>query len=293
MSAEKSPKQYSDDDLDDLDDLLDDFDDEILSKPPGATLNESSEQRSDQPEDLEVDDQELFGNLLKEIGTKDPELSKNLSNFLEDLSAPSQGASSTSSAQPTAKNNFQDVISETINRLKESGEQVDKSIKEEDGNDELLTSLLKSLDLNIDLKGLEGQNGGIDDVSNLLVEMLEKLSSKNVLYEPLNDLYQKFPSWLEKPENQQDKNYSVYQSQYTVIKDIIQTFNLPDYDEPQNKEFVNKKLEELQELGMPPKELLNEDLKFLNFGGNSEIELDDNDIPEEINKELEETCKQT
>ncbi|ESW97863.1 hypothetical protein KL918_003247 [Ogataea parapolymorpha] len=290
MSEKKPETHYSDDDLDDLDDLLDDFDDEILSKPPGATLKQDQELTTAPDEEPNLDDKELFGKLLKEIGAQDPDLSKNLGSFLDDIGKQNSGSSS---PQPATKNNFQDVISETINRLKESGEQVDKSIKEEDGNDELITSLLKSLDLNLDLKGLDGQNGGVEDVGNLLVEMLEKLSSKNVLYEPLNDLYQKFPAWLENPENQQDENYSKYQQQYAVIKEIISTFDLPDHEDKKNKDIINTKLEELQELGMPPKELLNDDLKFLNFGGNSELELDDNDIPEDINKELEDTCKQT
>ncbi|KAG7892535.1 hypothetical protein KL935_003124 [Ogataea polymorpha] len=287
MSEKKSETHYSDDDLDDLDDLLDDFDDEILSKPPGATLKQDQELTIAPDEEPNLDDKELFGKLLQEIGSQDPDLSKNLGSFLDDIGKQNTGPSS---PQPATKNNFQDVISETINRLKESGEQVDKSIKEEDGNDELITNLLKSLDLNLDLKGLDGQNGGVEDVGNLLVEMLEKLSSKNVLYEPLNDLYQKFPAWLEKPENQQDENFSKYQQQYAVIREIISTFDLPDHEDKKNKDIINIKLEELQELGMPPKELLNDDLKFLNFGGNSELELDDNDIPEE---ELEDTCKQT
>ncbi|KAG7888285.1 hypothetical protein KL936_003497 [Ogataea polymorpha] len=290
MSEKKSETHYSDDDLDDLDDLLDDFDDEILSKPPGATLKQDQELTIAPDEEPNLDDKELFGKLLQEIGSQDPDLSKNLGSFLDDIGKQNTGPSS---PQPATKNNFQDVISETINRLKESGEQVDKSIKEEDGNDELITNLLKSLDLNLDLKGLDGQNGGVEDVGNLLVEMLEKLSSKNVLYEPLNDLYQKFPAWLEKPENQQDENFSKYQQQYAVIREIISTFDLPDHEDKKNKDIINIKLEELQELGMPPKELLNDDLKFLNFGGNSELELDDNDIPEDINKELEDTCKQT
>ncbi|KAG7926534.1 hypothetical protein KL925_003584 [Ogataea polymorpha] len=290
MSEKKSETHYSDDDLDDLDDLLDDFDDEILSKPPGATLKQDQELTIAPDEEPNLDDKELFGKLLQEIGSQDPDLSKNLGSFLDDIGKQNTGPSS---PQPATKNNFQDVISETINRLKESGEQVDKSIKQEDGNDELITNLLKSLDLNLDLKGLDGQNGGVEDVGNLLVEMLEKLSSKNVLYEPLNDLYQKFPAWLEKPENQQDENFSKYQQQYAVIREIISTFDLPDHEDKKNKDIINIKLEELQELGMPPKELLNDDLKFLNIGGNSELELDDNDIPEDINKELEDTCKQT
>ncbi|KAG7879473.1 hypothetical protein KL905_003130 [Ogataea polymorpha] len=290
MSEKKSETHYSDDDLDDLDDLLDDFDDEILSKPPGATLKQDQELTIAPDEEPNLDDKELFGKLLQEIGSQDPDLSKNLGSFLDDIGKQNTGPSS---PQPATKNNFQDVISETINRLKESGEQVDKSIKQEDGNDELITNLLKSLDLNLDLKGLDGQNGGVEDVGNLLVEMLEKLSSKNVLYEPLNDLYQKFPAWLEQPENQQDENFSKYQQQYAVIREIISTFDLPDHEDKKNKDIINIKLEELQELGMPPKELLNDDLKFLNFGGNSELELDDNDIPEDINKELEDTCKQT
>ncbi|KAH3674389.1 hypothetical protein WICPIJ_009565, partial [Wickerhamomyces pijperi] len=107
-----SAKHYSDDDLDDLDDLLDDFDDEVLSRPPGAGLKQEQEQDEHKPEGDQLDDKELFDNLLKEIGSKDPELSKNLNSLLGDLSKQTE---TEDTSETPAKNNFQSVISETIN----------------------------------------------------------------------------------------------------------------------------------------------------------------------------------
>ena len=49
-------KSSNDDDLDDLDDLLDDFADDVLSKPPGASVSQRDDQsvkhESDKAKDL-------------------------------------------------------------------------------------------------------------------------------------------------------------------------------------------------------------------------------------------------
>ncbi|ODV83895.1 hypothetical protein CANARDRAFT_29622 [[Candida] arabinofermentans NRRL YB-2248] len=345
------------DDFDDLDDVLDDFEDDILSKPPGATLLQQStstsnnspilpnqkdndndlEGEGDAEGDGELQEDELFNTLLKEISQRDPELSQNLSSFLKDLSnedeeepvtattteqhrpttTTTRSRSSTTNTTTNPQENFQSVISETMSRLKNSGEQIDKSLQEEDKDDQLLTTLLKSLDLNLDMGGenanntSENLNGSMDDIGKLLVDMLDKLSSKNVLYEPLNDLYLKYPNWLNDPQNkinETPENYKNYENQYMLIKEIILKFNDSKFNENSNtdKEYINSKLEKLQELGMPPKDLVNDDLNFLNggvggknnplsglTGDGSELGLGDEDIPEDISKELQDTCKQT
>ncbi|GME81476.1 unnamed protein product [Ambrosiozyma monospora] len=169
-----------------------------------------------------IDEQELLKQLLSGLSNNDPELSANLNSFIKDLTGNSDlestntgtGANTTSSKdipKSTTTNNvnkdggngtgkpanFQDLISDTVNRIKNSGEQIDQNLKDESQDDELLSTLLKSLDLDLGAGSNGGEGGSnTEDLSKLLVDMLDKLSSKDVLYEPLNDLYLKYPGWL-------------------------------------------------------------------------------------------------
>lgn len=282
----------AEDDLDDLDDLLDDFDEEILSKPPGATLEpttKATETQSSQEDTPHVDD------FVQQMAKDDPQLSADLQDFLQSLGQEATAGQPTTEVKP--KNNFQDAISQTVNRLKTSGESVDKSIENESKDDELLTTLLKSLDLDTDKLGADGK---VEDIGTLLEEMLNKLSSKEVLYEPLHDLHAKLGPWLAAPKNKSDPDYAKYEKQYEQVKLIVVRFETAGYSDADSddKAFINEHLELLQELGMPPKELVNDDLSFLNTKGTADkdlgnLEFGDEDIPPEVNKELEETCQQT
>ncbi|VEU20543.1 DEKNAAC101411 [Brettanomyces naardenensis] len=320
------------DDLDDLDDLLDDFQDDILSKPPGATIKQSREQsKVDEDASAQIDgvkttsetsrpplqdsvpNGDQFDEFISEMARNDPELSNDLQDFLKSLTKEAgQGSSNddtttehTAAEEQPKNKSFQDVISETVSRLKTSGTEVDKSIHEESKDDQLLATLMKSLDLDPLKLGDEGDGAGkADDINKLLVEMLDKLSSKSVLYEPMNDLYLKYGPWLSDTKNKTNPDYGKYQDQYVIVKKIVEKFEEVEYSDSDSKqkEFINSNLEELQELGMPPKELVNDDLNFLNFKGGAggggdkdlqNLEFGDDDIPGEVNKELNETCQQT
>ncbi|GME70877.1 unnamed protein product [[Candida] boidinii] len=299
--------------------------DEIISATDNVTATDNPNTGAGAGTNADTDDKDIdfskdlesnFKELLDEIQVTDPELKNNLANFLNELNGKGDlskysdllnggvgtNAETGTSANTDSKNpesssapapDFKNVISETMSRIKTSGDKVDKQIKEEQP-DELLSQLLNSLDLG-DLNLSEnGENGG--DLSNILSDMLLQLSSKKVLYEPLNDLNSKFPTWIE--NNLNDSNIESYQNQYAIVNSIINKFNDENYDDSnaEDKKFITEKLDELQELGMPPKELMNDDLSLLpgfNNGIGSDVGLSEADLPEDVGKELEENCKQT
>lgn len=307
------------DDLDDLDDLLDDFNDDILSKPPGATLKEAEpneaqtkkdditkETKSQTPPSTEsgTHQSESTSNgqldeLLNQMDESDPQLSGELKGFIKELTG--KGDLSEKDSATGGKNqSFHNAISETVNRLKSSGKQVDDDIRKESQDDDMLATLMKSLDIDPSKLGSGSKDGkDNDDISKLLVEMLDQLSTKSVLYEPLHDLYLKFGPWLQEPQNRTNEDYEKYQKQYVLVKKIVTKFEEPGFDDSnaEHKKFINDNLEQLQELGMPPKDLVNDDLSFLKKGPKDQdlqdLKFSDEDIPEDVDKELEETCQQT
>lgn len=277
------------DDLNDLDSLLDELDDEILSKPPGATIaleqdGNSSKDVGDDEEVPEMTVEENFQALLKEMNENDPNLAEQLTGFLDMLNS-EEGEQVRLDLNNNENKNFEDIVSDTMHRLKTSGKDVDKQIHEEQSGDPV-SELLRQLG-GLSTDDVDESNGEIGDV---LLEMLNQLTSKSVLYEPLKDLHTKFPKWLQENKGKiSESEFLKYEQQYSIVNDIVSKFEDTKYDTGKDSEYINEKLEKLQDLGMPPQEIMNSDLGGLPGFSNN---FTNDEIPDDVEKQLEESCKQ-
>ncbi|CAH6721217.1 peroxisomal membrane protein import receptor Pex19p [[Candida] jaroonii] len=264
-----------DDDLDDLDDLLDDFAGEVLSKPPGSAKSEDTK-IEDKKEEINLQD------LIKDLNIQDPETKDQFEKLIKDFEDESKDPK-----------NFDSVMKDTMERLKTSGKNIDEQIKNDQANvnpEDMLTQLLS---------GLGGGDKDLD-MSKLLVDMLEQLSSKEVLYEPIKDLNTKFPEYLKDKKGKiPDEEYQNYNKQYEITVQIVEIFESPDFndDDKQQRDHVNSLLESLQELGQPPTELVGDSSQFPGFGGSGsnpfgDLGFSDKDLPKDFEKDLEEGCQQ-
>ncbi|EMG48134.1 Pex19 Peroxisomal biogenesis factor 19 [Candida maltosa Xu316] len=287
----------NEDDVDDLDDLLDDFADDVLSKPPGASINNSDTQSAKNDtvksatNPLDADFKQSINDLIKDLNIEDPETQKEFENLVKEFET--NHRETVEAEEKKTSGNFENVMKETMERLKKSGEDIDAKIKNDplsSNPEDLLTQLLA---------GMEGINGGDMDMSKLLVDMLEQLSSKEVLYEPIKDLNTKFPDYLKENKDKLDEEkYKNYTQQYDITNDIIKIFESESYsdDNKEQREQVNALLESLQELGQPPTELVGESGDFLpGLGGKGAapgFDFNDKDLPPDFEKNLQEGCQQ-
>ncbi|KAI5957089.1 PEX19 [Candida jiufengensis] len=304
-TTEKAQTKSTAEDVDDLDDLLDDFADEVLSKPPGSTV-ESQTQKSQsqsipQPppptsktDPLNEDFQNSISELIKDMKIEDPETQKQFETLVKQFETNHREEVETQESKPA---NFEYVMKETMERLRKSGEDIDSKIKNDSmgtNPEDLLTQLLAGMG------GDSALGGGDMDMSKLLVDMLEQLSSKEVLYEPIKDLNKKFPQYLkDNKEKLEPKKYENYNNQYEITNDILKIFDSSDYNDSnkQQRDQINSMLESLQELGQPPTELVGETGDFLpGFGGGAGgaggFDFNDKDLPPDLEKNLQEGCQQ-
>lgn len=311
--ATNAAPKADDDDLDDLDDLLDDFAEDVLNKPPGSakTATESQSVGGDvetgaASADKPINDEfkTRIEDLIKDLNIEDPETKDQFEKLVKEFETDHE-------KEAEAINNpqqFDNVMKDAMDRLRKSGENIDEQLKNDPsgGNPEdMLTQLLAGLGG----PGGAGGAGGEFDMSKLLVDMLEQLSSKEVLYEPIKDLNSKFPEYLtEKKGVIADDQHANYSKQYEITTDILAIFETPGYtdEDKQKRDRVNTLLESLQELGQPPSELVGDASDFPGFGGagglgglgglggaGSGLDFSDKDLPKDFEKELEEGCKQT
>lgn len=288
----KPPHPVEDENDDDLDDLLDEFDEHKLNKPTVSDSDtNTAETKKASADPLNDEFTHNIEELIKDLNIEDPEAKVQFEQLVKQFEETHRDdAKRTSDPQ-----NFDNVMSETMERLKKSGDTIDEQLKNDPAGanpEDMLTQLLAGL-------GNGAGGDGDFDMSKLLADMLEQLSSKEVLYEPIKDLNDKFPEFLQEKKGKiSDEEHEKYTKQYEITNQILAVFEASNYDSEnlEKKEHVNGLLESLQELGNPPTELVGDENSFPGFGGlggGDGLDFDSKDLPKDFEKELEEGCKQT
>uniref|UniRef100_A0AAZ3RAX7 Peroxisomal biogenesis factor 19 n=2 Tax=Oncorhynchus tshawytscha TaxID=74940 RepID=A0AAZ3RAX7_ONCTS len=135
-----------------------------------------------------------------------------------------------------------------------------------------LAKTLEGLDLDEDGER-DGQDGNILPI---MQSIMQNLLSKEVLYPSLKEITEKYPEWLN--SNRQSlppDQFQRYEQQHRVMGEICSLFE-KEGDGENSFESILEIMQQLQDLGQPPKELagesppgLNFDLESLNLSGAS------------------------
>ncbi|KAJ5616158.1 hypothetical protein N7537_001272 [Penicillium hordei] len=178
------------------------------------------------------------------------------------ISAPStQGSSSTPAAgaeQPA--DSFNDAIKRTMGRMKESGDKATAAASNEDDiSEDMLAQLLKAVEAGASGAGEDG------DLSKMFMGMMEQLSNKEMLYEPMKELDVKFGPWIEKNKGGgkvSAEDMERFETQARVVKQIVGKFEEKEFsdDDPKCREYVWERMQEMQAAGSPPEELVSNPL---------------------------------
>ncbi|RDW60864.1 hypothetical protein BP6252_12247 [Coleophoma cylindrospora] len=261
------------DDLDDLDDMLDEFSaTKIEEKPPAIPSGPGRPQATvEDAEGISDDDfakqlQAGMADLLGELETN-PDMQAQFESMLKELgggaelaeAAPSVDTTSkaapSSSSKPTAtgEESFQETIKKTMERMQASGDKATQAATEDDTND-FLAEMMKAMQSG----GLEGE-GNEEDFSKMLLGMMEQLTNKEILYEPMKELDDKFPSWMEKNKNGVPKaDMDRYKEQQKVVSEIVKRFELKTYKDENaaDREYIVERMQKMQAAGSPPADLV-------------------------------------
>ncbi|KAL1662086.1 Pex19 protein family-domain-containing protein [Schizophyllum commune] len=166
-----------------------------------------------------------------------------------------EGAGASSSA-PSASD-FQAKIRQATQKLRESESSMNSGsggAGPSSADVDSLEALLKSLDLDNIPDGDEEK-----ELTGFLESMMSSLMSKEVLYEPMKELEEKMPSYLENPtEPLQAGDKERYQSQLVCVRKIIATFDEPGYsdEDPARSKKIVDLMSEMQDYGPPPSAII-------------------------------------
>ncbi|KAB5515205.1 Pex19 protein family-domain-containing protein [Coniochaeta sp. 2T2.1] len=284
------------DDLDDLDDMLEDFSalktdpaakQDIPSGPGRPTTTDGATDK--QPalkepslEDVLSDDdfaKQLQAGMAEMLGgiESTPEMQKEFEKIFQDIaaaagnvddlplpSAPAPAAapeaiptsSSTSAPAPTFGNpkeaDFAETIRRTMERMQTSGEQATAAATEA-GSDDLLADLLKTMG------GAGGADGSEEEFSKLLMGMMEQLTNKDILYEPMKELNDKFPEWMERNKGTVPaEDLKRYEEQQALAREIVAKFEEKTFSDAnaKDREYIVDRMQKMQAAGSPPPDLV-------------------------------------
>jgi peroxin-19 len=156
--------------------------------------------------------------------------------------APSAAASSSAAAKEA---DFQETIRRTMERMQASGEQATAAATEA-GADDILSELMKAMQSG----GLDGAEGGEEEFSKLLLGMMEQLTNKDILYEPMKELDEKFPAWMEKNRGKVSaEDLKKYEEQQSLAKEIVAKFEEPTFSDanPKDREYIVDRMQKVSQ----------------------------------------------
>lgn len=107
---------------------------------------------------------------------------------------------------------------------------------------------------------------GSQDMESIVETMMQQLLSKEILHEPMKEIGERYPTWLEENKAKlPDDEYARYSRQYGLIKDLNQVYEA----EPENFNKIVELMQKMQECGQPPNDIVQEiapDFDLANFG---------------------------
>ena len=93
-----------------------------------------------------------------------------------------------------------------------------------------------------------GGEGSDEDFSKILMGMMEQLTNKEILYEPMKELNEKFPKWMEDNKGKvKEDDMKRYEEQQTLVREIVGRFEKSGYadDNTGDREYIVERMQKV------------------------------------------------
>lgn len=244
-------------------DVLDEFAPKPKSKPSAPAPTSSGPGRPDapaaemdpaealveNPDEFEKELQKQMEALLGQEGfpKEFQDLMKEMGSAVGEDPLGAAPSSSKKEEEPAAKGEqtFQESIRKTMERMRESGDAAGAAAAAS-SEDDILAQMLKEME-----SGNFGGDGNDEDFSKILMGMMEQLTNKEILYEPMKELNDKFPDWMEKNKGKVEADdWKRYEEQAVLVKEIVGRFEKTGYsdDNAQDREYIVERMQKVRML---------------------------------------------
>ena len=190
----------------------------------------------------------LLGNM-----EETPEMRKEIEAMMQELGVaadpgPAEPASAatksidTQTLPSSGEDGFQETIRKTMERMQNSGEQASAAAASAESED-VLSELLKEMQSG-DLNGVDGEEG----FSKLLLSMMEQLTNKDILYDPMKELHEKFPEWMNKNRDSVKRDdLRRYEDQQGLVAEIVRKFDEKGYSDSKaaDRQYIVERMQQV------------------------------------------------
>jgi peroxin-19 len=144
---------------------------------------------------------------------------------------------------PSTEKPFQEKIRRTIERMQVSEEQ-GASASVSDDPDNIIAQLLQ------EIQGGSFEGGGNEEeFSNMLTNMMEQLTNRDILFEPMKELHEKFPTWMTQNKHRTNEHdLRRYEDQQRLVGEIVGKFNEKEYSDtnPADREYIVERMQQVR-----------------------------------------------
>ncbi|TKY55449.1 Peroxisome biogenesis protein 19-1 [Spatholobus suberectus] len=141
-------------------------------------------------------------------------------------------------------------VSEALNRLREQTREAVKGLEsasppaaDDFGKDAMMEDWVKQFE----------QLAGSQDMESIVETMMQQLLSKDILHEPMKEIAEKYPKWLEEHKTSLSKEeYERYSHQYELIRNLNEVYE----NDPGNFNKIVELMQKMQECGQPPNDIV-------------------------------------
>ncbi|KAL4383337.1 hypothetical protein GQ457_15G010490 [Hibiscus cannabinus] len=141
-------------------------------------------------------------------------------------------------------------VTEALDKLKEQTRETVRgleSMSKPSGHDSEEDAMMDDL-----VKQFE-QLSGSQDMESIVETMMQQLLSKEILHEPMKEIGERYPLWLEEHKASLSKeDYERYSNQYELIKELNGVYER----DPNNFNRIFDLMQNMQECGQPPNDIL-------------------------------------
>ncbi|PWN20377.1 Pex19-domain-containing protein [Microstroma glucosiphilum] len=236
----------------------------------GSTAGPAAGAGGAQPEMSEEEMMKQFEKIMQEMGLGEEGMAALGGGSAAGAAPPAGTRGAAGGSAPSTSGdpaNFQDAIKSTMSRLRQSqGSSGAGSSSKAGGADPFAD--FSDDDMAKLLQGLGGEGGlpeGEEGMASMLEKMMGELMSKEVLYEPLKELRDKYPPYFASPPTSPaptEDDLQRYHDQHDCVSKVVKLFEDPDFDsgsESRKKELrdrVSELMNQMQESGAPPPEVV-------------------------------------
>jgi peroxin-19 len=194
--------------------------------------------------------QEQMAALMGEMD-ETPQMKQEIEAMMQELGtaadpreAGAQKQDAKASGPSSTEKPFREKIRKTVERMQVSGEQATMAGASDDP-DNVIAQLLQEMQSG---GGFEGGDNE-EELSSMLTGMMEQLTNRDILFEPMKELHEKFPAWMTQNRDTTDKHdLRRYEDQQKVVGEIVGKFNEKEYSDSNfaDREFIVERMQQVR-----------------------------------------------